>query len=333
MLLQQQPSTSTTMTSPQSTPPITDTPETPSCEADYPLPANSNRIKVRTNDDIIYSLPIRAASLSCVLKRASHALRTNPTSTHQPYPLPNVSSSALELIMRYCYYHASASVSGALSRDRQSWKLEFLRRDPRELCELASAAYYLEVPELVDLTCHAIANIISGKSAEQIRTTFHIQDDLQEFERMLPSMLPWVCNAVRDARHKVRRKVTHIPGDAPKSNTEQTQKKASPSPATKLSIDELSDWINSGDGKKKKKKKRNKDKTKNTDPNRVSTPSAKEKTQQDNSSEEFMTASAQRNDNNTVQPIKTGQSVDQNVNNMFNDDESLETGNRIGESI
>ena len=60
---------------------------------------------------------------------------------------------------------------------------EFLETaDPSVLCELASASYYLEVKPLVDLTCRAIADIIKGKSPEEIRKTFNIQNDFTPAE-------------------------------------------------------------------------------------------------------------------------------------------------------
>lgn len=44
------------------------------------------------------------------------------------------------------------------------------------LFELIKAANYLDIPELVEITCKTVANMIKGKSPEQIRDTFNIQD-------------------------------------------------------------------------------------------------------------------------------------------------------------
>lgn len=56
------------------------------------------------------------------------------------------------------------------------------RSSPAILCELASAAYYLEVKPLVDLTCRAIADTIKGKTPEEIRSTFNIVNDFSPAE-------------------------------------------------------------------------------------------------------------------------------------------------------
>jgi len=45
---------------------------------------------------------------------------------------------------------------------------------------LASAAHYLRLRPLVDLTTRALARKIEGKTPEEIRETFDFPDDLTE---------------------------------------------------------------------------------------------------------------------------------------------------------
>lgn len=49
--------------------------------------------------------------------------------------------------------------------------------------ELIKAANYLEIPNLVDVACKTVANMIKGKSPEQIRETFHIKDGFSADEQ------------------------------------------------------------------------------------------------------------------------------------------------------
>eukprot|EP01083_Nonionella_stella_P197626 726433_1 len=58
------------------------------------------------------------------------------------------------------------------------------KADPEVLCELSSAAYYLEVKPLVDLTCRSIADIIKGKSTAEIRSAFCIENDFTPGEEI-----------------------------------------------------------------------------------------------------------------------------------------------------
>ena len=55
----------------------------------------------------------------------------------------------------------------------------FLKQlDTRRLCELTSAADTLQIRSLVDITSKALARLIEGRSAEEIREAFQLPDDL-----------------------------------------------------------------------------------------------------------------------------------------------------------
>ena len=54
-------------------------------------------------------------------------------------------------------------------QERKLFDEKFIRLDTRRLCELTSAAAALDMKPLVDLTSRALARMIEGKSAEEIR--------------------------------------------------------------------------------------------------------------------------------------------------------------------
>ncbi len=54
-------------------------------------------------------------------------------------------------------------------QERKLFDEKFIRLDTRRLCELTSAADALDMKPLVDLTSRALARMIEGKSAEEIR--------------------------------------------------------------------------------------------------------------------------------------------------------------------
>ncbi|TPX33082.1 hypothetical protein SmJEL517_g03928 [Synchytrium microbalum] len=63
------------------------------------------------------------------------------------------------------------------SDDIEDWDREFMNVDQGTLFELILAANYLDMKNLLDLGCKTVANMIKGKSVEEIRKTFNIVND------------------------------------------------------------------------------------------------------------------------------------------------------------
>ncbi|XP_051205374.1 SKP1-like protein 1 [Lolium perenne] len=102
--------------------------------------------------------------------------------------LPNVNSKILSKVIEYCNKHAQAAKpvadgaadgASALSpaEDLKNWDAEFIKVDHATLFDLSLAANYLDIKELLHLTCQTIADMIKGKTPEEIRRTFNIKND------------------------------------------------------------------------------------------------------------------------------------------------------------
>lgn len=57
----------------------------------------------------------------------------------------------------------------------KAFNKEFVNVDNGELFELILAANYLNIKNLLDITCQAVADQIRGKTPQQIRETFAIE--------------------------------------------------------------------------------------------------------------------------------------------------------------
>ncbi|OWM68226.1 SKP1-like protein 1A [Punica granatum] len=90
-------------------------------------------------------------------------------------PLPNVSSKVLAKVIEYSKKHVEASSS---SEDvLKAWDANFVQVDQETLFDLTMAANYLSIQSLLDLTCQTVADMIKGKSTEEIRRIFNIKND------------------------------------------------------------------------------------------------------------------------------------------------------------
>jgi len=97
-------------------------------------------------------------------------------------PLSNVKSEILGKIVTYCDYHVKNKTQPSKNEDKVTddiipWDLEFCKVDQATLFELILASNYLNIKSLLDLTCKTVANMIKGKSPEEIRKTFNIKND------------------------------------------------------------------------------------------------------------------------------------------------------------
>ncbi|CAL4890588.1 unnamed protein product [Urochloa decumbens] len=101
-------------------------------------------------------------------------------------PLPNVNSKILSKVIEYCNKHvhaakpaddAAAADAPAAGEDLKNWDADFVKVDQATLFDLILAANYLNIKGLLDLTCQTVADMIKGKTPEEIRKTFNIKND------------------------------------------------------------------------------------------------------------------------------------------------------------
>jgi S-phase kinase-associated protein 1 len=104
-------------------------------------------------------------------------------------PLPNVSSEILSKVIVFCKKHVEARAADAVDGEASSepkktavddlmtFDAEFVKVDQATLFDLMMAANYLDIKALLDLTCQTVADMMKGKTPDQIRATFNIKND------------------------------------------------------------------------------------------------------------------------------------------------------------
>ncbi|XP_058070335.1 SKP1-like protein 1A [Magnolia sinica] len=102
--------------------------------------------------------------------------------TDNGIPLPNVTSKILSKVIEYCKKHVEADVSKkpddrSSDEELKAWDADFVKVDQEILFDLILAANYLNIKRLLDLTCQTMADMIKGKTPEEIRQIFNIKND------------------------------------------------------------------------------------------------------------------------------------------------------------
>lgn len=100
-------------------------------------------------------------------------------------PTRQVSEAVLRKVLEWCTHHKNDPTpttdddadSRKKTTDIEDWDQKFMQVDQEMLFEIILAANYMDIKALLDVGCKTVANMIKGKSPEEIRKTFNIQND------------------------------------------------------------------------------------------------------------------------------------------------------------
>ena len=147
---------------------------------------SSEKVKLCSADKELFEVDADVAFLSVTVKNM-----VEDTGAGAPVPLPNVRGKILGKIIEYCGYHveqdrklkcAEDHAKRQIDEDSAKWDKDYINIDQAILYELILAANFLNIKGLLDLCCQCVADIIKGKTPEQIRQHFHIKNDFTPAE-------------------------------------------------------------------------------------------------------------------------------------------------------
>jgi len=147
-------------------------------------------IKLQSSDGEIFEVDVQIARCSLTIKTMLEDLGGDTDEGEdEVVPLPNVNSAILRKVIQWATHHKDdpAPAEDDESKEKRtddisSWDADFLKVDQGTLFELILAANYLDIKGLLDVTCKTVANMIKGKTPEEIRKTFNIKNDFTPSE-------------------------------------------------------------------------------------------------------------------------------------------------------
>jgi len=138
------------------------------------------KVTLKSCDDVEFKVDIPVASRSILLKN----MIEDVGETDQSIPLPNVNEKVLKKVLEWCTHHVNDPQptnddddSRRRNTEIDDWDQRFLNVEQDMLFEIILAANYLDIKPLLDIGCKTVANMIKGKSPEEIRSTFNIVND------------------------------------------------------------------------------------------------------------------------------------------------------------
>ncbi|PVH78605.1 E3 ubiquitin ligase complex SCF subunit sconC, variant [Cadophora sp. DSE1049] len=141
------------------------------------------QITLISNDGVAIKVDKAVAEKSMLIKNMMEDLGEGALNTD--VPIPNVNESVLKKVIEWCEHHKADPVTATdddsdsrkKTTDIEEWDQKFMQVDQEMLFEIILASNYLDIKPLLDVGCKTVANMIKGKSPEEIRKTFNITND------------------------------------------------------------------------------------------------------------------------------------------------------------
>ncbi|PXF46436.1 SKP1-like protein 11 [Gracilariopsis chorda] len=142
--------------------------------ADVPNQINNITLKLKSKDGEIFEVEKPVAMQINFVKGM---LEDVDEIDGMEIPMGEVEAAILAKVVEYCKFHYQQELNQTNADEVDRWERAFVQVDKSTLFQLILAANFLDVQSLLDLTCKTVADMIKGKTPEQIRAEFDIDND------------------------------------------------------------------------------------------------------------------------------------------------------------
>ena len=141
----------------------------------------------------VHEVPLAVAKMSVLVASTIEEEEDDDDDeeTDREIPLVNVTDVVLTKVIEFCRYHTMVepmtSIQTPLKSSKiedlvQPWYAEFVKIELSLLFELVTAANFMDIKPLLDLTCLYVSVSIKGKTAAEMRTIFNISNEFSPEE-------------------------------------------------------------------------------------------------------------------------------------------------------
>ncbi|CUM64002.1 uncharacterized protein PRCAT00001590001 [Priceomyces carsonii] len=149
---------------------------------------SSPKVIIISADDEKFTVEPKIAEKSVLIKHMINDLNPDGLQEDFEIPTPNVRANVLSKVLEWCEHHKNTIFPDDDDEDARKsapvdeWDKNFLKVDQEMLYEIILAANYLNIRPLLDSGCKIVAEMIRGKSPEELRRTFNIVNDFSPEE-------------------------------------------------------------------------------------------------------------------------------------------------------
>ena len=156
-------------------------------------------LKITSSDGEMFEVERPLLRFANTINNMLESVETAGAEFTDVIPLNNVTGPTFKKVLEWTKYHKDDAAPEPEQENRErrtddiiQWDQEFLKIDQSEIMLIILAANFLDIQPLLDTCCKTVANMIKGKSPEEIRTTFNIKNDFTpEEEEMIRKENQW----------------------------------------------------------------------------------------------------------------------------------------------
>jgi len=104
-------------------------------------------------------------------------------------PISEVDRAVLSMIVNWCKHHQSNpypttdEVNQKKTTELGDWDKSFFQVDQEMVFGIILGANFLDVPQLLEMGCQVIAELMKEKNSDEVRELFSLEDDLNPQEK------------------------------------------------------------------------------------------------------------------------------------------------------
>jgi len=152
-----------------------------------------NFVKLVSCDGIAFQVDAQVAKKSFTIKLLLESISYDDYDDNY-IPLPTINSATLIKVIQWANHYKHVPAPGSIgpvgaprippscAHRMTQWDIEFLRLDQPMLFDIILAANYLDMKDLLDVACQAVAKKIENKTVDDIRALFNIVNDFSPEE-------------------------------------------------------------------------------------------------------------------------------------------------------